>query len=353
VSPRERILAAIDRKPVDRIPSDIWATPEIWLALKQHFGTDDQWVIRDKLGIDSIDGPGLAYTGKDRTARDGTQTGIWGTRYQEQPLPTGGVYSEQVFYPLKDATDVRALDDFNWENPADYDYVAAGAFCREACKRHAISAGYAAPFVDLWMLFGQEMALMNLALRPELIEATLQRTMAYRLEQQRLLFEVTKGCVDITQVTDDFGSQNGLVMSLGTVRSIFWPHYRNAIKLARSYGIRVFHHDDGAMSELIPDLIEMGVAVINPIQWRCPGMELGRLKRDFGQRIAFHGSIDNQYVIPFGTTEEIRAEVRKNLRLLGSDGTGFIIAPCHSIQSGTPLDNVLAIYDEIQRQGAG
>lgn len=348
---RERILAAIDRKPADRIPCDIWATPEIWAALKAHFHTDDQWVVRQKLGIDSIDGPGLSYTGKDRSLPDGTQSGIWGTLYKAQPLPTGGVYYEQVHYPVKDLRDVHALDDFNWENPADYDYVSAAAYCREACKHRAVMAGYIAPFVDLWLLFGQETALLNLALRPDLIEAVLDRTMAYRLEQHRLLFETCKGALDLTQVTDDFGSQNGLVMSPATIRSIFWPHYRNAIRLAKSFGLRVFHHDDGAMSEIIPDLIEMGVSVINPIQWRCPGMELERLKRDFGAHIAFHGSVDNQHVLPFGTTEEVRAEVRKNIQILGSDGTGFVIAPCHAIQSGTPLENVLAMYDEIQQQG--
>jgi len=349
---RERVLAAIDRKPVDRIPSDIWATPEVWQELAEHFKIEDQREIRARLGVDGIDGPALQYTGSQSKSADGSETGLWGTRYKKQPLPTGGSYLEQCYYPLKDVTDIRALGDFDWGDPTEHDFEAAADVCRDACKRRAVVAGYIAPFVDLWLLFGQETALMNLALRPELIEAVLDRAMAYRLQQHRLLFEAAKGCIDMTQVTDDFGAQRSLVMSLETIRSIFWPHYRRAIALAKRYGLRVYHHDDGAMSELIPDLIDMGVQVINPIQWRCPGMELDRLKRDFGRHIAFHGSVENQHVLPFGTPEDVRVEVRKNLRILASDGTGFVIAPCHAIQSGTPLDNVLAMYDEIQRQGS-
>jgi len=346
---RERMMAAIDRKAVDRIPSDLWCTAEVLRTLEEHFDVEGQETVYDCLGVDGMGYFGTRYVGKDRSLPDGTEAGIWGTRFEEQVLPTGGTYIEQTHCPLKDVADIRELDDFNWEDPADYDFEEAAETCKDFSTRRATISGYQAPFYDLCMLFGQETALMNLALRPELVEAVLDRAAKYRLEEHRLLFEATKGYLDITQVTDDFGSQANLVMSAGTIRSIFWPHYRNAIKLAKSYGLRVFHHDDGAMSELIPDLIEMGVDVLNPIQWKCPGMDLERLKREFGKQICFHGSVENQEIIPFGTTDAVRAEVRKNLRILGSDGTGFVIGPCHNIQSGTPLENILAMYDEIQK----
>jgi uroporphyrinogen decarboxylase len=351
VNSRERVLAAIEHRPVDRIPCDIWATPEIWDALKKHFGTDGTDEVRRRLGVDGILEIGLRYTGKDRTLPDGTQTGIWGLRTRRQELPTCGVYEGTVHNPLRDVTDVSALEDFNWEDPADYDFEAAAHACREAHRSRVVMSGYQAPFVDLWNLFGVETALLNLALRPELIEATLDKVWQYRREQHRLLFEATRGCLDLTQVTDDFGCQRGLVMSRETIRTFFWPYYRRAIQMAHEDGLKVFHHDDGAMSPIIPDLIEMGVAVLNPVQWRCPGMEMEGLKRRYGKHLCFHGAVDNQEVLPFGSPDDVRREVRRDIRLLASDGTGYIISPCHNIQSGTPLENVLALYDEIQKSG--
>ena len=351
MTPRERIMAAINHQPLDHLPCDIWATPEVWQMLQDHFGTEDRFEIWECLGIDGIVQCPVQYTGRDRTLPDGTQTGIWGARYRTIELRTGGVYQEQVFYPLKDVTDPKELDDFNWEDPADYDYAAAAESCRQHHDGHCVIGGYIAPFVDLWTLFGQETALLNLVLRPGLIEAALDRTMAYRMDLHRRLFEATGCNMDMCQVTDDFGGQNGLVMNKKTIETIFWPHYREAIRLCKEYNLKVFHHDDGGMYDIIADLCEMGVDVLNPVQWRCQGMDRAKMKAQFGDHLCFHGAVDTQQVMPFGTPEEVREEVRENVRLLASDGTGYIVAPCHNIQSGTPLENVLALYDEIRISG--
>ena len=348
---RERVLAAVNHETVDHVPSDIWATPEIWELLKDHFKVDDNRSVKDRLGIDGIESPPFSYFNKEEWRPDGTKVGQWGSIQREQILPTGGSYYEQVYYPLKGQTDIKALDDFDWGDADDYDFEGVASWCKENHSKYALSAGYIAPFVDLWILFGQEHALMNLALYPEFMEAVLERIMDFRLKQHRSFFEAVKDHLDFTQVTDDFGSQTGLVMSHDMIRRFFWPHYRNAIKLGKEYGLKIFHHDDGSMSEIIPDLIQMGVDVINPIQWRCPGMDLKFLKDEYGKDICFHGTVDNQEVIPFGSVKDVRKEVEKNIRILASDGSGFIISSCHNIQSGTPLENVLALYDEVRISG--
>ena len=346
---RERLLAAINHQPVDRIPVDLWATGEVWSALAEHLGVGDVAAVRRELALDSFAGPPLPYTGSDRALPDGTQTGIWGSRHTPIELPTSGVYHEQSHYPLRDTTDIAALDDFNWENPADYDFEAAARWCREFEGDALLWAGYLAPFVDLWTLFGLETALINLALHPEFMEAVLERTMTYRLEQHRLLFEACGEHLDVTQVTDDFGCQNGLVMSHDTIRRFFWPWYREAVALAHEFDLQVFHHDDGGIGEIVPDLVAMGVAILNPIQWKCANMDLQWLKREFGEALCFHGSVENQEVLPFGSEADVRAEVRKNISILAADGTGLILAPCHNIQSGTPVQNVAALVDEARR----
>jgi uroporphyrinogen decarboxylase len=119
---------------------------------------------------------------------------------------------------------------------------------------------------------------------------------------------------------------------------------QKAIDLAKSFGIQVFHHDDGDIRKLLPRLVEMGMQVLNPIQWRCGDWDLDWLKDEFGQDLCFHGGIDNQHTLPFGTVDDVVAEVRRIKNTLGKDGTGLIIAPCHNIQAITPVENIVAMY---------
>ena len=123
------------------------------------------------------------------------------------------------------------------------------------------------------------------------------------------------------------------------------------IALAKEFGIKVFHHDDGAMADFLPDLVELGIDILNPIPRHCPGMDAASLKARWGHRLCFHGAVENQRTLPFGTPEEVRAEVRHCIDALGGDGTGYILAPCHNLQPVTPLENILAMYDEARRYG--
>jgi uroporphyrinogen decarboxylase len=110
--------------------------------------------------------------------------------------------------------------------------------------------------------------------------------------------------------------------------------------------VKVIHHDDGAIRPLLPELIEIGIDVLNPVQWRCRGMEREGLARDFGRSLVFHGAVDNQQTLPFGTPEDVRREVADNIRIF-KDCRGYIVAPCHNIQPNTPTANILALYDAV------
>ena len=151
--------------------------------------------------------------------------------------------------------------------------------------------------------------------------------------------------IDQTQVTDDFGSQNSLLISPRSFDKFFREPMQRSIDLAKSYDIIVFHHDDGDLRKLLPRFIEMGMQVLNPIQWRCGDWDLDELKRDYGEDLCFHGGVDNQYTLPFGTPEEVAAEVRRLKKTLGADGTGLIIAPCHNIQANTSVENIITMYE--------
>jgi uroporphyrinogen decarboxylase len=135
-------------------------------------------------------------------------------------------------------------------------------------------------------------------------------------------------------------------MSLDTIERFFIPRMKAMVDLAHSYGVKAFHHDDGAIRKVIPRMIEIGMDVLNPIQWRCAGMEREALKRDFGDALVFHGGMDNQQTVPFGTPEDVRNEVRENIEILGKGG-GYILAPCHNLQPVTPTENIVTLYEAV------
>jgi uroporphyrinogen decarboxylase len=121
--------------------------------------------------------------------------------------------------------------------------------------------------------------------------------------------------------------------------------------LIHSYELKVFYHTDGAAEPLIESLIGCGIDVLNPIQHTCPGMEAASLKRKYGDRIIFHGGVDNQNVLPFGSADDVRREVRQLLNTLGSDGMGYICSSCHNVQANTPLQNILAMVEAVKSYG--
>jgi uroporphyrinogen decarboxylase len=352
---RQRILAAINHEHVDRVPTDIWATTEVWNKLRARFGSEEQ--VRQALHIDGLVDVRPAYIGPplppcpDDAGLDfKVYYGTWGIELKWVGHGTGR-YLEQASYPLAAAQTVADLDAFRWPSPDWFDYAGFRAMTEQAHATRVVKSGYMAPVYLHNLLRGMEQSMLDLAAEPEFTHELLRRVCGFEYERHRRMFEAAPGFIDVAEVTDDLGSQTGPMFSLKTYREFYRPHHQRFINLCREFGIRVFHHDDGGMRPFLPDLVEMGIEILNPIQWNCPGMELTALKRDFGKRICFHGGVENQRILPFGTPEEVRAEVRHCIDALASDGTGYILAPCHNLQSLTPLENILAMYNEAFNYG--
>jgi len=210
-----------------------------------------------------------------------------------------------------------------------------------------IQGGYFEPFLFYLKMRGLEQALMDMVAAPGLVECAFDHMLEFALEDFRRLLEASGGRIDITVPSDDLGSQTGPLFSPDCFRRFQKPRFARYIELARQAGVYVFYHTDGAARTFIPDLIEMGVDVLNPIQWRCPGMERRPLKADFGDNLVFHGGVDNQKTLPFGTPQDVRREVIECFETLGAGG-GYICAPCHAMQAITPVENVLAMYEAIK-----
>jgi uroporphyrinogen decarboxylase len=139
-------------------------------------------------------------------------------------------------------------------------------------------------------------------------------------------------------------------MSVEMIRRFILPNQKRMADLARSYGLHIFYHTDGAARDIIPDLINVtGIEVLNPIQWRCPGMEREGLVRDFGDKVIFHGAVDNQLTLAFGSVDDVRNEVLDNIRIFAP--ARWICAPCHNLQPVSPTANIVTMYETIHEHG--
>ena len=346
---RERMLAAINRQPIDRIPTDIWATGEVWDKMRQHFGANAD--IYELLHIDGFAGVGPDYIGPALPPVPADESvDFWGIRTKQVPHD-GGVYAEQYFYPLASAETIDDLRAFAWPDANWFDDSKVRAKAAEYGKIRAVQSGYMAPFYFHNLLRGLEQSLIDPLVDPEFTHYLVQRISDFFYDHHRRIFEACDGLIDVAQVTDDLGSQTGQLISLELYQEFYAPHHKRFIDLCHEFGIKVFHHDDGGCRPFLPSLVAMGIDILNPIQWSCPGMDMVELKTEFGKRICFHGAIENQRILPFGTPAEVRAEVRHCIDALASDGTGYILAPCHNLQVVTPVENIFAMYDEAWRYG--
>ncbi len=342
---RERWHAVLDGKKPDRWPTDFWSTREVLQRLLKELGCNSDAELWQRLKVDRPFSVGGKYCGPNLGNKN-----IWGLQHIEQTYADGaGTYDEVVEHPLASADTVEDILSYPWPSPDSYDFSHVKSKLGEAGDRPATGGGYE-PFLLYCQMRGLEEAFMDLLAQPEIVDAAIGKIFDFHYAINERLFEAGGGRFDLTYVAEDLGSQSSLLMSLDVIKKILLPRIRRMIRLAHDHGIKVLYHTDGAARPAVPLLIDAGIDALNPIQWRCPGMEREGLARDFGDKIAFHGAVDNQQTLPFGTPDDVRNEVRENVEIFGK-GRGYIIAPCHNIQPITPTANILALYEAAQEYG--
>ncbi len=354
MTPRERILAILDRRPVDRIPVDIWTTPEVAEALRRHTGAATDAEAHAKLGLDKVYWSMPAYQGKgmvNDAATDGSQRTMWGAR--TRTVRSGAAtYSETVENPWAGFTSTREIEAYPlFPDPAAFGYDDALAAARETTARgYAVMGPWISHFEIYCGLRGLENALADVIEEPALVEAGLDRIGAIQTALLERFLPAAGPNLDWVFISDDLGMQESLLMSLEAIDRHILPRLRAWCDLIHRHGKKVMFHTDGAVLPLIPRLLDAGIDILNPIQHACPGMDCAHLKKEFSDRVIFYGGVENQKVLPFGTPADVRAEVRNLLQTLGRGG-GFICCSCHNIQAGTPVDNVLALIDTVLEEG--
>ena len=255
-----------------------------------------------------------------------------------------GAYLECVYHPLAQYNSVEEIErNYTWPSTQWFDYSVIPDMTKGK-EAFPPRGGGCEPFLTYKDLRGMEQAYMDLVQNPEMVHYCLDRLFDFCYENTLRIYEQIPGKVTLTYVAEDFGSQEGLLDFARSDSRVLHPTHETNDGPGPSAGAFVFHHSDGAIRKIIPDMIEAGINILNPIQWRCRGMEREELKRDFGNRLVFHGATDNQHTLAFGSIEEVRQEVIDNLHILG-EGGGYILAPCHNIQAASPPENIVTMYE--------
>lgn len=349
---RERVLAVLNREKPDRVPVDIWLVPELVETFKQKLGVDNELDIYRKLDVDKIAWLGIPYKGvvlKDPNEHQ--EINHWGVKFEKIAANESAEYGEVSYHPLLELDSVEQLDAYPWPNPDDFDYETAAAEAKELAKEFVTLGPWVSLFEVYCSMRSLEEALMDTIAAPELLHTALDHIAKSQGEMVRRFLEAADGAVDMLFISDDVGSQNSLIMSPDAFEEFIFPRLKVWCDMAHSFGARAFFHTDGASEPLIPLLIEAGIDVLNPIQHVCPGMDCKEIKAKYGDKLIFHGGVENQSILPFGTAEDVAAETRQCLDELGPEG--YLPCSCHFAQADTPVENVMALIETVQQYKQG
>ena len=361
---KSRILKAVDHVTPEVVPINlegIYTDIDPWYA---YFEVDNKLDLREKLGLD-LQCARPVYVGPALKP---------GCTIFHTPADTYGAagvgFGAGRHYPLQKARTVGEIENFDWPDASHFNYAVTAKVLQsipddkakrvegkyallspgmtpEAATQH--SGGNWLPLIcTLFDLFGFEEALLKLTFQPRVFEAAIRKVEEFVLNFYQNLFEATQGLAQFVYMGDDFATQRGLIISPDHFRKYLKPTYKKYFALAKSYGLKVWFHSCGQFRPVMGDLIDIGMDVWETVQTHLPGNAPEILKREYGDHITFFGGISTQTTLPFGSTDDVRGEVRRRIEVLGRNG-GYICGPDHGIMPDVPLANVLAMFDEARK----
>jgi uroporphyrinogen decarboxylase len=345
---------------LDRIPIDYWASSEVTQRLCKSYKAKNKDDLLDLLDIDFryIDGP--KYIGPNLLKhQDNSEDDIWGVPRKKVYYGKGehqGNYKTVVKYPLADAKTIEEID--SYEHLPDPDWLDYSVI-KEQCdivhenQRVVMFMGdrlnRIAQLKPMIYLRGIEKALSDLGRENSpIFDAILQKIVDfYKIYLERIL-RAAHGKIDVLVTGDDFGQQNGLICSPKTWREKLLPGFREYIQITKKYNVYVMHHTCGSVTPIIPDMIEAGLDILNPLQPFTYDMDHSMLKKKWGDKLIFHGGVSLQGPLRFGNPLEVEQEVKTCCDILGRNG-GYIICTAHNLNADMKTENIIALLNSYQK----
>lgn len=346
LSHRERVRLALQHQITDRIPIAFVCSginPPAHRALEEYLARERGVTVAEYLhplldlkpALPRYVGPALA-----------PGTDYWGVH--RSPMSYGAdVYSEIDVYPLAQAQTVADVAAYPFPQPEWFDYASMPALVKslQAEGEYCLMLANANIFETSWYMRGFEQCFMDMILAPDIFHAIMGRVTDFYIEYVNRTLSAVPGEIDLVFTADDIGGQNGLLMSLQMWEEHLKPYHRRLNDVIHEHGAKVIYHSDGSVAEAAEGLVDMGIDVLQALQFDAAGMDPADLKGRLGDVLCFQGGVSVQQTLPFGTVEDVRAEVRMLIDVLGAGG-GYILGPSHCIQAGTPPENIVAMFDE-------
>jgi len=373
---RQRVLTALDHREPDRVPFDLGGTAITGIhvracaALRSHLGLPSSDVpiadpaeqlglveddLADALGVD-VRGVGFAdLPSVTETPEEFRYWDKWGIGWR---MPKdGGLYFDMFKHPLAGDIEERDLEQFNWPGVPTRDELAP---MRDAIQRIHEEQGRAVVVDSVcWGLMetvaglrGYEGFYSDVALNPDRVGRMLDRILDWKLSYWERVLDLCGDTIDVVKEADDFAGQHSLLISPDAYRRLVKPRQRELFSYIHSRSsARIFFHSCGAMRELIPDLIEVGIDVLNPVQVSAARMDTRELKAQFGAELSFWGGgVDTQRILCGPSEADVRDEVRRRLDDL-MPGGGFVFSAVHNVQSDVPPANIIAMWETLREYG--
>jgi uroporphyrinogen decarboxylase len=374
MNPRERVRLALNHQEPDRVPIDLGATivssitRSAYIDLKQYLGMPLEEIkmldyvqqlpyvdeaLLERFGVDFrlVQLPAATAPGLEIFAEGDYYAFIdrWGSKLH---MPKqGGLYFDWVDFPIKELSE-EILDEYNWPHPDPQEHILQ---LREQARYLYENTAYALVgsgvigggiFEQPARTIGLENFLMALVAEPKLADRLMERITDIYIESCNQYLDQVGQYIEVFTYWDDVNTQDGWLIRPEIYRKMIKPKQRRLVEaIKKKTDAKIFFHGCGAVFDLIPDLIEIGFDILNPVQVSARGMNTRQLKETYGKDIIFWGgSVDTQNVLPFGTPQEVAAEARRHIDDLAPGG-GFIFAAVHNIQAFVPPANIVALFE--------
>ncbi|HIJ65437.1 MAG TPA: hypothetical protein HPP77_05740 [Candidatus Hydrogenedentes bacterium] len=344
---KERVLAAIAHEEPDRVPIQTYLTPEIQYKLLSHFNFADASQLYGKLGVDFRKVEPRRGSPLPPVPAGSDLVDEWGIGYVNFAHGHGGTYPEANYLSLARITTMAEFEAYAWPSADDYDYSHVEAQC-DAVSEYAVCVGGAGtPDIVNGVSRGRGMqqVLVDIMTEDPVGVAIIDKRCDVLFDKIARSLDAANGKVDIVCLGEDTANQQGPMFPPAVFDRFFRPRLQRFFDLAHDYGCKAMLHSCGDTGRLQERFIEMGLDVLDAMQPEPAGMAPEEVKKRCAGRMALCGLISTQQTLPFGTVAACRAEARHRIDVIGRGG-GYIFSPAHCIQPDTPLENVLAIYEE-------